>query len=321
MYQGMHHPLDVTGGVLVGLAAIVIVVSPAALPPPPRRVVACTEPMGKGLDPSLIGRSQGESVASSPWFERGARAGLVARGRRLHIIGVLAVKLAIGEGGETTSQQQALQEIAQQSFGKTLLVLTAIGLAATRSGGWCGRGSATARSRATATFDRIGGLVSGIGYLLLCIAAVEIIIGSGGGGGSEEASKTTGGVLGWTGGVYIVGIAGVATIFEGLDQGYKAVTQSFLEKSKTGEMSPAMKTTFTRIGVFGHLARMVVFVLIGYFLLKAAIDFNPDAAISLDGALSKLAQADYGPYMLGVVAFGLIGFGLYSLIDARLRKV
>ncbi|MDQ3103508.1 MAG: DUF1206 domain-containing protein [Actinomycetota bacterium] len=277
--------------------------------------------MGQGLDPSLIGRSQGESVASSPWFERGARAGLVARGAVYIIIGVLAVKLAIGEGGETTSQQQALQEIAQQSFGKTLLVLTAIGLAGyaiwrlVRA--WIGHGP----EQSDSTFDRIGGFVSGIGYLLLCIAAIEIIIGSGGGGGSEQASKTTGGVLGWTGGVYIVGIAGAATIFEGLDQGYKAITRKFLEKSKTGEMSPTMKTTFTRIGVFGHLARMVVFVLIGYFLLKAAIDFNPDAAISLDGALSKLAQADYGPYLLGVVAFGLIGFGLYSLLDARYRKV
>lgn len=277
--------------------------------------------MAQAPDPSLIGRSQGESIASSPWFERGARAGLVARGAVYIIIGVLAVKLAIREGGETSSQQQALQEIAQQSFGKALLVLTAIGLAGyaiwrlVRA--WVGHGP----EDSDGTFDRIGGVVSGIGYLLLCIAAVEIIIGSGGGGGSEQASKTTGGVLSWTGGVYIVGIAGAATIFEGLDQGYKAITQKFLEKSKTGEMSPSVKKGFTRMGVFGHLARMVVFVLIGYFLLKAAIDFNPDAAISLDGALAKLAQADYGPYLLGLVAFGLIGFGIYSLADARYRKV
>ena len=111
------------------------------------------------------------------------------------------------------------------------------------------------------------------------------------------------------------------TIFEGLDQGYKAITKKFLEKSKVDEMSPKVKTAFTRLGVFGHLARMVVFVLIGYFLLKAAIDYDPSAAISLDGALTKLVEADYGPYMLGVVAFGLIGFGIYSLADARYRKV
>lgn len=277
--------------------------------------------------PESVGRAQagaqagGESVAQSPWFERGARAGLISRGAVYIIIGVLAVKLAIGEGGETTSQQQALQEIAQQPFGKTLLILTAIGLAGYAIWRLVRAGIGHGPEASDSTFERIGGLVSGIGYLLLCIAAVKIIIGSGGGGGSEAASKTTGGVLGWTGGVYIVGIAGAATIFEGLDQGYKGITKKFLEKSKTGEMSHTMQTWFTRIGVFGHLARMVVFVLIGYFLVKAAIDFNPDAAISLDGALAKLAQADYGPYLLGVVAFGLIGFGLYSLLDARYRKV
>ena len=82
-----------------------------------------------------------------------------------------------------------------------------------------------------------------------------------------------------------------------------------------------MKTWFTRIGVFGHLARMVVFVLIGYFLCKAALDYDAKEAVSLDGALSKLAQASSGPWLLGLVAFGLIGFGLYSLADARYRKV
>ena len=86
-------------------------------------------------------------------------------------------------------------------------------------------------------------------------------------------------------------------------------------------MSPGVESTFTKLGIFGHLARMVVFTLIGYFLLKSAIDYNPDAAVTLDGALAKLAQAAYGPLALGVVAAGLLGFGLYSLADARYRRV
>lgn len=277
--------------------------------------------MSETPDPVRSAQAGGESVARSRGFEWGARAGLAARGVVYAIIGVLAVKLAVGEGGSTTSQQQALQEIAQQPFGKTLLIVTAIGLAGYATWRLVRAAIGHGPEGSDGAFERIGGLVSGIGYLLLCVAAVEIIVGSGGGGGSEQASQTTGGVLGWTGGVYIVGIAGAATIFEGLEQGYKAITQNFLENSKTGEMSETMEAWFTRIGVFGHLARMVVFILIGYFLLKAAIDFNPDAAVSLDGALGKLAQADYGPYLLGVVAVGLVGFGLYSFLDARYRKV
>ena len=86
-------------------------------------------------------------------------------------------------------------------------------------------------------------------------------------------------------------------------------------------MSERVERAFTALGVFGHLARMVVFVLIGWFLLRAAIDYDPDKAVGLDGALTKLADASYGPVLLGIVAAGLIGFAAYSIADARYRKV
>ncbi len=86
-------------------------------------------------------------------------------------------------------------------------------------------------------------------------------------------------------------------------------------------MSRAVKRAFTAIGVFGHLARMVVFGLIGYGLVKAAMDYDPQRAIGLDGALNQLSRESYGPFLLGVVAAGLIGFALYSIADARYRKI
>jgi hypothetical protein len=106
-----------------------------------------------------------------------------------------------------------------------------------------------------------------------------------------------------------------------LYQGYKGLTRKFLESSNTAEMSPAVKRGYTAIGVFGHLARMVVFGLVGFGLIKAAIDYNPHSAIGLDGALNQLAHDSYGPLLLGVVAAGLIGFAVFSIIDARYRKV
>lgn len=86
-------------------------------------------------------------------------------------------------------------------------------------------------------------------------------------------------------------------------------------------MSPAVKRAYTVLGLGGHCARAVVFALIGYGLIKAAIDYNPHEAIGLDGALRKLAHASYGPLVLAVVAAGLAGFALYSMADARYRKV
>jgi hypothetical protein len=73
--------------------------------------------------------------------------------------------------------------------------------------------------------------------------------------------------------------------------------------------------------VFGYLARMLVFGLVGAFLIKAAVDYDPRQAIGLDGALAKVANHSYGHVGLGIVAAGLIAFGLYSLADARYRRI
>jgi Domain of Unknown Function (DUF1206) len=123
-------------------------------------------------------------------------------------------------------------------------------------------------------------------------------------------------VLDWTGGTVIVGVVRAILIGVALGQGYEGVSRKFLEDSKTGEMSHEVKRGFTAIGVFGHLAQMVVFGLV-----KAAIDHNPHRAIGLDGALATLSHYSYGPFLLGVVAAGLIGFALYSIADARYRKI
>jgi cellobiose-specific phosphotransferase system component IIC len=271
---------------------------------------------------AIVGaRRGGENVARRPEFEWMARAGLVARGVSYGIIGILALKLAAGSGGKATNQTGALKTIAHQQFGKALLIAMAVGLAGyaiwrlVRAG--IGHGSREQDS----AFDRVAGVASGLAYATICVTAVKILAGASTSGGSNSPKKTTGGVLGWTGGAEIVGIAGAILIGVALYQGYKGLFRKFLETSKTEEMSRQVKRAFTAIGVFGHLARMVVFGLVGYGLVKAAVDYDPHKAIGLDGALNKLSHNSYGPFLLGVVAAGLIGFALYSIADARYRKI
>jgi hypothetical protein len=74
-------------------------------------------------------------------------------------------------------------------------------------------------------------------------------------------------VLDLTGGTEIVGV-GAILIGVALFQGYKDVSQKFLDASETGEMSREVKRGFTAIGIFGQLARMVVFGLTGYGLIR-----------------------------------------------------
>jgi hypothetical protein len=270
--------------------------------------------------PARQARSKAERVARTKQFEWLARAGLAARGVVYAVIGVLAVKLALGDGGKTTNQQGALKTIAHQPFGKVLLILVAIGLFGYALWRLVRAAIGHGREEADDTKDRVDSAFSGFGYAALFVTALKILIGSGSGGGSDPG-KTAGGVLDWPGGTVLVAIAGIVIVGVGLQQGYKGVKKKFLEDSKTEEMSERVRKAFTALGVFGFLARMVVFGLIGYFLFKAAIDFDPGKAVSLDGALAKLGQASYGPILLGIVAAGLIGFGAYSFADARYRKV
>jgi hypothetical protein len=264
-------------------------------------------------------RDGGEQVARSAPFEWLARAGLVARGVVYAIIGVLAVKLALREGGETTDQQGALHEIAGQPFGKALLVLVAIGLAGyalwrlVRAAlGHGPEGSDDAKAR-------VGGAASGVAYAFLCVTAVKIVAGAGAGSGSPR--RTTGGVLDWTGGPLLVAVAGVVLLAVAGDEAHKGAARRFLKRSRTERMGDAARRVFTGLGVFGHLARAVVFALMGYGLVRAAVSYDPDEAVGLDGALAKLSHATYGPWLLGAVAVGLVGFAAYSVADARYRKV
>ena len=262
----------------------------------------------------------GESFVQSSAFELLSRAGFVARGLIYAIIGILALKLAFGHGGKLTDQKGALHTVANQPFGKVLLTLVAIGLGGYSLWRFVRAAIGHGPEGSDTGFDRVAAFASGIAYGVMCAFAIEILLGAGGGTGGN-VKKSTAGVLGWPAGTWIVGIAGVVLIGVALYQGYRGITKKFLDESKVEEMGPQVKKWISRLGTFGHLARMVVFGLVGVFVLKAAIDYTPSKAVGLDGALAKIVHHSYGPVLLGIVATGLIAFAVYSLSDARYRRI
>jgi hypothetical protein len=263
----------------------------------------------------------GEGFVQSRAFELLSRAGFVARGLIYAIIGVLALKLAFGQGGKLTDQSGALHTVAKQPFGQFLLTLVAIGLGGYSLWRLVRAAIGHGPEGSDTGFERVAALASGIAYGAFCAIAVGILLGAGGGGSSSSPEKATAGVFGWPAGTWIVGLAGGVMVGVAFYQGYRGITKKFLRDSKVEQMEPRVRKWISRLGTVGHLARMVVFGLVGVFLIKAAIDFNPSKAVGLDGALAKIVHQSYGPFLLGVVAAGLIAFALYSLSDARYRKI
>jgi len=258
-------------------------------------------------------------VNSRP-FELFSRAGFVARGLIYGIIGILALKLAIGSGGKTTDQGGAMRTLAQQPLGRTMLFTLAVGLAGyamwrfTRAA--LGRGP----EGSDKGFDRVSALASGLVYSAFFVLAIQILLDARG-GQTANPKATTAGVLSWPAGPLLVGLAGLGFLGVAGYQAYRGISRDFLHDSKTEEMRPEVRHFVARIGTVGHLARAVVFGLVGAFLIKAAVEFNAKAAVGLDGALAKVQQQTYGHFLLGAVACGLLAFALYSISDARYRRI
>jgi hypothetical protein len=273
--------------------------------------------------PGPLRRARPEVRAQAAWPELGwlARIGLVTRGIVYGVIAVLALEVAFRSGGKTASQRGALETIAHQSFGQVLLVVVAVGLACYAIWRLLSAVFGAPGKDGRSGLKRLSALGSGLAYGAVCVTAVKILSGTSTTGGTNSPKHDAAGVLGWTAGPVIVAVVGLILVGVAVYQGYKGLARNFLEDSKTGEMTPGIKRAFTMLGVWGHLARAVVFVLVGYGLVKAAIDYSPHSAIGLDGALQKLSRASYGPLLLGIVAAGLLSFALYSVADARYRKV
>ena len=274
-----------------------------------------------GTSPVQAARGAGRGFVHSHAFEVLARAGFVARGLVYALVGLLAFTVAVSDQGKLTDQQGAIQMVANKPFGELVLVLLAIGL-----GGYAiwrafraalGHGPEDADS----TLERIGGLGSALVYGGLCVATIKVLTGSSAEGPSSTPDRTTAGVFDWPAGRWLVGVAGIVLLAVAAYQFVKGLRRTFLDEIKTEQMSVAMQTWITFIGTVGHVARAVVFGLAGWFLLKAAYEFDANEAVGLDGALAKILAAGYGPWLLGVVAAGLIAFGVYSISEARYRRI
>jgi hypothetical protein len=283
------------------------------------------DPIGHKTPMSSTGTiaAKGRRAGQSPWVERLGRLGLVAKGVLYAVVSILAIKVALGGREESPDREGALQAIAEQPFGKGLLVLLALGLAGYAlwqlARGLLDREGEGEGPKGLA--KRAGALGRAVWYGGLAVLTAERVVSAGGGGGGSKEQQTTAGVFDLSFGRYLVYAAGLVFLGVAGFNAYRAVTCKFNKKLKTHEMNDAEEAAATGVGILGHLARAVVFTLIGLFLLKAAWQFDPHEARGLDGALMELAQQPYGGFLLGAVAVGLMAYALYCFVQARYRRI
>jgi len=264
-------------------------------------------------------------VATSRGMTMLARLGYAAKGLVYLIIGGLAVKLAIGQGGAATDQKGALQTIYEQPFGKFLLVIVGIGLIVFALWSFIqaifdteGKGR-----KAKGIIGRIGYAGVGVGYALTSIGAFSLVAGSGSAGKSSTTSTQdwTARLLKLPFGVALVVIVGLVILGVALYLYSKAYTANFQQRLDLAGLSANVRKFLIFLGRLGYAALGVVFTIVGIFMIVAAVQFNPQKAKGLDTALKELLHLPFGPFLLGIVALGLFAYGVYSFVEARYRRL
>jgi uncharacterized protein DUF1206 len=263
-------------------------------------------------------------AASSPWTERLARAGLVAKGVTYGLVAVLALDVAISGSGKLEDRPGALHDLAGNSFGRVLLAVLAIGLAGYAI--WrlvlAVLGRKLESGERESAPKRVADVARAALYGWLAFLCAELVLDADEKSGQgNDQTELTARILDWPLGRWLVAAAGLAVAGAGVFNLYRAVSQKFRKDLKEEQMKGEERRWYTVIGVLGHAARGVVFLLVGFFIVRAAWDYDPKEAIGLDGALAKLAHAEYGSLLLGGVAAGLLAYALFCFVQARYRRV
>jgi hypothetical protein len=265
-----------------------------------------------------------DNVADSPWMERLARFGYATKGVVYIVVGGLATLAAFGLGGETTDVRGAFREIEAKPFGKIALATVAFGLIGYVLWRWV-QAIADADHKGTKMKGiavRIGYFFSGAVYAGLAYSAAKVLIDVDEPDSSSDTQENwIARIMGMPFGRTLVILTGIFVIGFGLYQIYKGLKAKFRKRLKLGKMDETKDTWATWSGRIGYAARGVVFCIIGFFVIQAALHFNPEEAKGLDEALATLAQNYYGAWALGIVAVGLIAYGFYMLVEARYRRI
>lgn len=165
---------------------------------------------------------------------------------------------------------------------------------------------------------RFGGALGGVGYIGLGWLALKVLAGEddansagsavGSSGAAQEAATD---IAQAPGGEMLLMIGAAVVIGIAIGQLVIAWNASFMREMPRcpGFAKPA--------GQLGYAARALVIGMIGWFLLRAALDGE---RVRNFGDALALLKADHA-WLFATVAAGLIAFGLTSLMMARYRRI
>lgn len=251
-------------------------------------------------------------IDKSEKFSLLVRTGYAARGLVYILLGYLALSASGDASAGPAASFDMLQDVP---LGSSVLYVTAIGLLAYAVYKLIAAvgDSEHHGSDAKGIAQRIGYFASGLAHTVLAWTAFQFAHGdkqSSAGDGSGQAAST---LLAWDIGAAVLGLIGVGFMLGAAFQARSAFTAHFMRNVGAGA-----PTAVCWIGRIGHAARAVVFLVMGWSLIRSAWLHSGAEVKGLGGALMILSE---NGTLYTIVALGLVMFGVFSLIVARFRII
>lgn len=254
-------------------------------------------------------------------LDRLARVGFVVKGALYMIVGVLAFQVASSAGGgRVTSTSGALTTVLGKPFGRTLLLVAAIGLlgyAVWRvlegvldtdhlGRDWRGLGR------------RAGHVIRAVVYGAIGWEAFRLHRGLSASSDSSERDLVAE-AMQLPLGNWLVVLAGLGLIGYAIRQAYKAARCRLERNLDVEGMRREAGEWAVSVSRFGMAARAVVFVLIGWAVVVAGWSHDPSEVGTTAKSLRTLAEqpGGLGRWLLGSAAVGFVAYGFYQITHAR----
>ncbi len=281
-----------------------------------------SQTVGEKIDETV---KAAEETVRKPVVRKFARLGFYTKGFLFIVIGFLGVLVATGQrGGELADPTGALARVATLDFGKILLIVFIAG--AIGHSFWnILRGVADvddAGKKWQGIIKRCIAVGVGIFYLWLAFSAFNILITENLEPRNGEVQRTIAQIfLALPLGAVLLFLIGVTTIGAGIHECYSGISRKYQENFRLFTLGKGQMRVINILGVLSFTARAIIFCLVGYFFISAAINYNAEEAIGIDGALAILADTYYGKTILFITSAGLICHGVLSLYEARFRRI
>jgi hypothetical protein len=266
-------------------------------------------------------RSTASRAADSKPLEYLVRTGFICYGVIHLLFAWVVLQVAVGGSRADSDQSGALQSLASKPFGRTMVIIVAVGMVALAI--WQAFAAAIGESGEQdkeAIAERVVSGARTIIYLSLAWTAVKVVRGANASlGDSQQRGASS--LMDSTGGRWLVGLIGVVVVGVGVGLLWYGLKKKFEKHLSIHQMSGNVRKTTGRLGVAGYSAKGIAYAIAGVLVVVAAATYDPDKARGLDSGLKALAGEPYGPWLLALIAFGIAAFGVFCFAQAKYRKV